>query len=294
METVITDFINYLNKTKKTSHNTEISYRRDLKKLFQFLQDHEVKDLAGVTETQLESYILYMEKKKFASSTVSRSVASIRAFFQYLYREGMIDKDVSGELKSPKVEKKTPEILSVEEVDMLLEQPDTRTPKGMRDRAMLELLYATGMRVSELIHLKLEDLNLTLEYVTCSDGDRERSIPFGSVCRKALSRYLDSAREALLQGKESAYLFTNCSGGAMSRQGFWKLLKGYASSAGITGDITPHTLRHSFAAHMLQNGADIKSVQEMLGHSYISTTQIYLNLNMNKMRDVYIKAHPRK
>ena len=182
-----------------------------------------------------------MEKKKFASSTVSRSVASIRAFFQYLYREGMIDKDVSGELKSPKVEKKTPEILSVEEVDMLLEQPDIRTPKGMRDRAMLELLYATGMRVSELIHLKLEDLNLTLEYVTCSDGDRERSIPFGSVCRKALSRYLDSAREALLQGKESVYLFTNCSGGAMSRQGFWKLLKGYASSAGITGDITPHS-----------------------------------------------------
>ncbi|MGI6071082.1 MAG: site-specific tyrosine recombinase XerD [Blautia sp.] len=294
MESAIQDFIDYLHKTKKTSRNTEISYRRDLKKMIQFMENHDVEEVSGVTATQLKSYILYMEREKFASSTVSRSVASIRAFFQYLYREGRIDTDVSGELKPPKVEKKAPEILTVEEVDLLLAQPDKDTPKGIRDRAMLELLYATGMRVSELIHLKLSDINLSLGYVTCSEGGRERIIPFGSVCKKALARYLGKARESFLHGKETDILFTNCSGGTMSRQGFWKVLKGYAASAGIVGDITPHTLRHSFAAHMLQNGADIKSVQEMLGHSDISTTQIYLSLNVNKMRDVYMKAHPRR
>lgn len=294
MEAAIQDFIDYLNKTKKTSHNTEVSYRRDLKKLVQFLQNHNVEELSVITSMQLESYILYMEKEKFASSTVSRSVASIRAFFQYLYREGMITKDVSGELKPPKVEKKTPAILSVEEVDRLLEEPDLETDKGIRDRAMMELLYATGMRVSELIHLTIADMNLTLGYVICSEGEKERIIPFGDICRKSVERYLKKARANLLQDNETEILFVNCSGKAMSRQGFWKVIKGYAAGAGIAGDITPHTLRHSFAAHMLQNGADIKSVQEMLGHSDISTTQIYLNLNVNKMRDVYMKAHPRK
>lgn len=294
METAIQDFINYLHKTKKTSRNTEISYLRDLKKMICFLESHDVEDVSGVTSTQLESYILHMEKEKFASSTVSRSVASIRAFFQYLYREGKISKDISGELKPPKVEKKTPEILTVEEVDLLLAQPDVDTPKGIRDRAMMELLYATGMRVSELIHLKLSHINLSLGYVTCNESGKERIIPFGGVCKKALNNYLNKAREIFLHGKETDILFTNCSGSTMSRQGFWKVLKGYAASAGIVGDITPHTLRHSFAAHMLQNGADIKSVQEMLGHSDISTTQIYLSLNVNKMRDVYMKAHPRK
>lgn len=293
METAIQDFIDYLDKTKKTSYNTEISYSRDLKKMASFFRKQDVSDLSGITSTQLESYILHLEKEKFASSTVSRNVASIRAFFQYLYREGVIAKDVSGELKPPKVEKKAPEILSVEEVDMLLKQPDVNTAKGIRDRAMLELLYATGMRVSELLHVKLSDINLKLGYVACNEGGKERIIPIGSVCRKALEQYLSGARDSFLRGKTSEFLFVNCSGGSMSRQGFWKVLKSYAANAGIVRDITPHTLRHSFAAHMLQNGADIKSVQEMMGHSDVSTTQIYLGVNENKMRDVYLKAHPR-
>lgn len=275
MENAIQDFINYLHRTKKASRNTEVSYRRDLRKMAQFLAREHVDEVSVITPTQLESYILYMEKENFASSTVSRSVASIRAFFQYLFREGMIMEDISGELHPPRVEKKAPEILSVEEVDLLLEQPDEDTPKGLRDRAMLELLYASGMRVSELVHLQLADINLSLGYVTCKEAGKERNIPFGSVCKKALSRYLNEARESFIGGKDTDVLFTNCSGGTMSRQGFWKVLKGYAASAGITRDIAPHTLRHSFAAHMLQNGADIKSVQEMLGHSDISTTMMY-------------------
>jgi integrase/recombinase XerD len=205
----------------------------------------------------------------------------------------MIEKDPSDTLRPPRVEKKTPEILTVEEVDLLMKQPDVETAKGIRDRAMLELLYATGMRVSELIHLKKEDINLHTGYVTCSTGEKNRQIPFGNVCRRCLEDYLIRARETFLDGREVAELFTNCSGKPMSRQGFWKLLKGYAGEAGITKEITPHTLRHSFAAHMIQNGAELKSVQEMLGHSDISSTHMYLNLHANRMRDIYLSAHPR-
>ena len=244
-------------------------------------------------ELELEGYLSYMERGQFASSTISRNVASIRALFQYLQQEGRIERDPSLELKPPKVEKRMPEILSVDEVDRLLRQPDLNTPKGIRDSAMLELLYATGMRVSELLHLNLEDMNLQLGYVVCHDEEKERVIPVGNVCRNAMEKYLKEARRIFVKENETQSLFTNCSGKSMSRQGFWKVLKGYAEEAGIQHDITPHTLRHSFAAHMLQNGADVKSVQEMLGHSDISTTQIYLNFGVAKMRDVYMKAHPR-
>ncbi len=293
MENTIQEFIDYLHNEKKTSYNTEISYQRDLKKLEEFLTDQGIADVSQINDTLLNSYILYLEREHFAASSISRSVASLRAFFRYLVKNGRIPNDPSEELKPPRVEKKTPEILSVEDVDLLLKQPDDHTPKGIRDRAMLELLYATGMRVSELIHLKTEDVNLQLGYVTCHESSKERIIPFGSVCRKALQHYLVDARGKFVGDKEVDVLFTNCSGKAMSRQGFWKVLKVYAQSAGITGDITPHTLRHSFAAHLLQNGADIKSVQEMLGHSDISSTQMYLNLSANRMRDVYMNAHPR-
>lgn len=293
MERDIREFITYLHNTKKTSHNTEVSYQRDLKKMSVFLSDRGISEAAEVRELDLEGYLNYMEREKFASSTISRSVASIRAMFQYLFKEGRIQRDPSGNLKPPKVEKKAPEILSVDEVDMLLKQPDHNTPKGIRDTAMLELLYATGMRVSELIHLHTTDVNLQFGYVTCHDNGKERIIPIGNVSRDALLRYIELARGAFVKDDGETALFTNCTGKAMSRQGFWKVLKGYADDAGIKGDITPHTLRHSFAVHMLQNGADIKSVQEMLGHSDISTTQVYLGMNMNKMRDVYMKAHPR-
>lgn len=293
MERDVREFISYLHNMKKTSTNTEVSYQRDLKKMVVYLSGKGITDIREVSELDLQGYISEMERGNFASSTVSRSVASIRALFQYLFKEGKIRKDPSDNLKPPKVEKKMPEILSVEEVDKLLKQPDTVTPKGIRDTAMLELLYATGMRVSELLHLRIEDLNLDFGYVSCHENGKERIIPIGSVSRKALADYMEKARPVFVRDDGVTALFTNCSGKAMSRQGFWKVLKGYADEAGIQGDITPHTLRHSFAVHMLQNGADVKSVQEMMGHSDISTTQVYLGMNMNKMRDVYMRAHPR-
>ena len=217
----------------------------------------------------------------------------MRAFFQYLWKEGVIAEDPADNLKPPKVEKRAPEILTIEEVDKLLQQPKLDTPKGIRDSAMLELLYATGMRVSEMLHLQIFDVNLQFGYVVCNENGKERIIPIGIPCKKAMERYLQTARTVFVKDEKETALFTNCSGKAMSRQGFWKMLKGYAQEAGIHRDITPHTLRHSFAVHMLQNGADIRSVQEMLGHSDISTTQVYLSMNINRMRDVYMKAHPR-
>ena len=293
MERVVEEFIDYLHNTKKTSANTEVSYRRDLKKVVEYFQKRGVSDVAEITALDLEGYMMEMELRRFATSTISRSVASIHAMFQYLLRAGRIQSDPSENLKSPKVEKKIPEILSVEDVDKLLNQPRFETAKGKRDKAMLELLYATGMRVSELISLKLTDINLQYGYVSCNSEDRERVIPIGNVSKLALKRYIDEARGNFVKNEAESILFTNCSGGAMSRQGFWKMLKGYADDAGIKQDITPHTLRHSFAVHMLQNGADVKSVQEMLGHSDISTTQVYLSMNVNRIRDVYMKAHPR-
>ena len=263
MDIEIREFITYLHNRKRTSHNTEVSYQRDLKKMAVYFADRGIYDIRDVGELELEGYLSYMERGQFASSTIS------------------------------KVEKRMPEILTVDEVDRLLKQPDLNTPKGIRDSAMLELLYATGMRVSELLRLNLEDLNLRLGYVVCHDEDKERVIPIGNVCKTAMEKYLKEARGKFVKENETESLFTNCSGKSMSRQGFWKVLKGYAEEAGIQHDITPHTLRHSFAAHMLQNGADVKSVQEMLGHSDISTTQVYLNFGVAKMRDVYMKAHPR-
>lgn len=290
----ILSFIDYLHNVKKTSKNTEVSYERDLKKMARYLESLQVFGVQQITATHLNSYMLYLEREQFAPSTVSRNVAAMRAFFQYLLREHVIETDPSEGLKPPKVEKKIPEILSVEEVDLLLKQPSSKTPKGLRDKAMLEILYATGIRVSELIHLKVSDVNLKMGYITCTENGKERMIPFGSMSKKALEEYLCSGRDALIRKDDCGMLFLNCSGKSMSRQGFWKVLKGYAASAGITTDITPHTLRHSFATHLIQNGADLKSVQEMLGHADISSTQLYLNMSINKIRDVYVKAHPRK
>ena len=289
----IEEFIEYLHNTKGTSLNTEISYERDLRKLEQFLKNKGIRRIRQMTETELNSYITYLEREGFAASSISRSIASIRAFFQYFFNQGMISKNPAEGLKAPKVEKKIPEILSVEEVDLLLAQPDEKTVKGIRDRAMLELLYATGIRVSELVHLSVKDVNLKLNYISCNSMEKSRAVPFGNTAKKAVEVYIEQARESLLKGKDSQKLFINCSGSAMSRQGFWKILKHYAKLAGIEKEITPHTLRHSFAVHLLQNGADLKSVQEMLGHSDISTTQIYLSLNTNRIRNVYKKAHPR-
>ncbi len=290
----IWEFISYLHTVKKTPHNTEVSYEHDLRKMERYLAEQQVTELNAVTETFLNSYMLYLEREQMAPATVSRNVAAIRKFYQYVLRQHYVTEDPSENLRPPKVERKIPEVLSVEEVDLLLSQPDSSTPKGMRDKAMLELLYATGIRVSELIHLKRNDLNIRLGYINCAEQERGRVIPFGSAARAALELYLQQGRKKLLRENDCEYVFVNCSGKPMSRQGFWKVLKVYGKEAGITSDITPHILRHSFAAHLLQNGADLKSVQEMLGHSDISTTQMYLNMGIYQMREVYDKSHPRK
>ena len=294
MEREIQHFISYLHNVKNTSNNTELSYKRDLLKVCRFLNEIGIDDVKKVSHANLTSYIAFLEENKFAVATVSRNIASVKAFFHYLKKEGVIEEDVSESLKSPKIEKKLPDILGMDEVVRLLEQPGGESSKEIRDKAMLELLYATGIRVTELITLTISNVNLQMNYIVCKDLHKERLIPFGAEAKSALSNYLSNARSNMVEDETSDVLFANCSGKPMSRQGFWKLIKYYAKKAGITADITPHTLRHSFAAHLVENGADLRSVQEMLGHSDISTTQIYANMNHNRIREVYAKAHPRK
>lgn len=289
----IQDFIQYLHEKKQTSVNTEVSYARDLKKMREYLLNQGISDVSEVTMTALNSYLFFLEKEGRKPATISRNIASMKAFFHYMEHAGRISADPSEKLKAPKIEKKMPAILSPEEVTRLLEQPRGTSAKNLRDCAMLELLYATGIRVSELISLKVSDVNLRMEYVSCSDGSKERIIPFGVIAREALRQYLEEGRPKLVTEGSGDWLFTNCSGGAMSRQGFWKLMKAYGKKAGIETEITPHMLRHSFAAHMVSNGADLKSVQEMLGHSDISTTQVYAQLGQKRIREVYVSTHPR-
>lgn len=289
----IQNFIEYLHNEKQTSVNTEVSYARDLKKMNQYLSAQGVSSVCEVTPTVLNSYVLFLEKEGRKPATISRSIASMKAFYHYLGKAKKLATDPAERLKAPKIEKKLPTVLSTEEVTRLLDQPNGNSPKELRDRAMLELLYATGIRVSELISLKLTDVNLKMEYLTCSDLHKERIIPFGNIAKEALRRYLDEGRPKLVEDEACEWLFTNCSGGAMSRQGFWKLIKAYGKKAGIEAEITPHMLRHSFAAHMVINGADLKSLQEMLGHSDISTTQVYAQVGQKRIREVYMSAHPR-
>ncbi|MCL2254903.1 MAG: site-specific tyrosine recombinase XerD [Lachnospiraceae bacterium] len=298
MEQAINSFISYLHNVKKTSDNTVMSYRRDLKKVNNYMQEQGILDVSEITVTSLNSYVLFLEKNKFSAATISRNIASIKAFYYFMLKEGLIAEDVSDVLKAPRIEKKIPDVLSTVEVINLLEQPSGDSPKELRDKAMLELLYATGIRVTELITLRISDLNLQMGYIICHDNNKntgkERIIPFGNAARSAIVKYLSGGRERMLIDRETDILFVNCQGQPMSRQGFWKLIKYYAKKAGIKTDITPHTIRHSFAAHLVENGADLHIVQEMLGHSDISTTQIYANMHHNRMRDVYAKAHPRR
>lgn len=293
MEAVLNGFITYLHNVKKKSENTVLSYNRDLTKLVFYLNSKKINKFEDVTEDILLKYVEGLTQEGFKSATISRNVASIKSLFHYLVNEDIIESDPSTKLKSPKIEKKMPEILTMNEVVSLLEQPSGESPKELRDKAMLELLYATGIRVSELISIDLSDVNMQMGYITCNDSNKSRTIPFGREAKVALNKYLEVGRPAIVDDKSSTLLFANCSGQKMSRQGFWKLIKFYAKKAGIEVDITPHTLRHSFAAHLVENGADLRSVQEMLGHSDISTTQIYANMNHSHIREVYSKAHPR-
>ena len=286
-------YVVYLNDVKKTSQNTKMSYQRDLNKMCKFFEEKGIKKISQINEEVLTSYVYYLEDSKLANATISRNIAAIKGWYLFMVKAGMVENDLAANLKAPKIEKKVPEILQMDEVVRLLEEPKGKNPKEIRDKAMLELLYATGIRVTELITLSTSQLNMQMNYIICNDGNKDRIIPFGLKAREALLDYLEYSRNVMINNPKSDILFVNCSGQSMSRQGFWKLIKYYAQKAGITADITPHTLRHSFAAHLVENGADLKSVQEMLGHSDISTTQVYAKLNQNKLRNVYSKAHPR-
>ena len=294
MEKAIQSFITYFHRTRGSSENTESSYRSDLTKLSAFLEEKGITSWDEVTFSDLTSYQTYQKEQHYAASSMSRSAASIRSFFRYLYKKGKITADPAEGLSSPHIEKKPPQILSVTEVERLLAAPDVSTDKGRRDKAMLELLYATGIRVSELISLRTDDLNMKMNYIMIRGRKKERIIPFGQSCGRAMRAYLTKSKDHLAGSSDVPYLFTNVQGRQMTRQGFWKILKGYAETAAISADITPHTLRHSFAMHMLQNGADLDSLKDMLGHSDISTTQYYAQFGLSHMREVYNRSHPRR
>ncbi len=291
MNAYIQDYVTYLNTVKRASQNTVASYIRDLNKLTTFLGIDQGKSFSDVNATDLSAYVMDLEQQGLSQATISRNISSMKSFFMYLFRQGVVADDYTDQLKPPKLEKKVPDTLSVAEVNLLLEQPQRSTPKEVRDKAMLELLYATGMRVSELISLKLSDVNLPLGYILCRDTNKERVIPIENAAKNALSVYINTVRAGICG--DSEYLFVNMKGQPMSRQGFWKLIKSYAKKAGIDKDITPHMIRHSFASHLVSNGADLKAVQEMLGHSDISTTQIYLRSRQSRIKEEYEKAHPR-
>lgn len=291
MDEVIRNFIEELKSDKKLSKNTLESYGRDIKQFLVFLHDNNI-DFKGVKKANIISYIIYLQKEGKAVASISRSLASIRSFYHVLVKNRIVTYDPTLDLESPKIEKKTPQILSIEEVEKLLSLPNGSDPKGARDKAMLEVLYATGIRVSELISLNFDDLNIDLGCIKCN-GNKERIIPVGKIALSSLATYLNNYRKYFQKGKNDNALFLNFHGERMTRQGFWKIIKYYATLAKIEKEITPHTLRHSFAAHLIENGADLKSVQQMLGHSDISTTQVYAEMIKTRISDVYRKSHPR-
>ncbi|MFC5988043.1 site-specific tyrosine recombinase XerD [Marinicrinis lubricantis] len=289
-------FIDYLSVEKGLAVNTLESYERDLSQFCSYMKETFGLDEAGeVSKLHITSYLLALRQKGKASSTVTRNVVSIRGFFQFLTLERFIEQDPAQHLESPKQDRRLPKSITIEEVEKLLAAPDISKPAGLRDKAMLELLYASGMRVSELMDLDVDNVNTGMGFVRCiGKGSKERIIPLGKICIDFLNRYLSAARPVLTKKKpDEASLFVNQAGGRMTRQGFWKIIKKYALQLGIRQEITPHTLRHSFATHLLENGADLRAVQEMLGHADISTTQIYTHVTKSKMKEIYDQTHPR-
>jgi integrase/recombinase XerD len=298
MNDPLDEFLSFLSAEKGASNNTVAAYRNDLRQLATYMKPKEDgKSWEKVDRIIIQDFILDLKKRKYAETTVARKVAAIRSFFSFLESEGMISCNPTEGLASPRVGKMLPKAISPNEVDELLEQPCKRsTPEARRDRAMLELLYATGMRVTELVSLDLTNLNLDPEnaYVKCSGkGAKERVIPIHEQAAEAVQEYLEGPRPALVRNKNEKALFVNRRGERLTRQGFWLILKGYARAANLREDVTPHTLRHSFATHMLRGGMPLRHVQEMLGHANISTTQVYTHLTTEHVREVYEKAHPR-
>ncbi len=294
MDRLLKDFIQYVSVEKGLAKNTLESYSRDLRSFCAYLKKNGIESMGQVTRAEIVGYLLSLQKSGKATSTLSRNLASIRSFCHYLFNEKAIAENPASDLESPKTVKKLPRIMTLNEIDLLLEQPDSLQLTGVRDKAMLEVIYATGIRVSELISLDVGDINLEAGFVRCTGkGSKERLIPLGSVAIRNVDRYLTESRPKLVRHNGEAALFVNQHGNRLTRQGFWKILKKYARQANITKEITPHTIRHSFATHLLENGADLRSVQEMLGHADIATTQIYTQVTKRKLKDVYEKTHPR-
>ena len=291
---LISAYENYLTKVKQASSNTVFSYLRDIRQFAAWLRDKEGTNVVDATQVNISGYLSYLEEQGRSGSTVSRSLASLKNFYSYVVSSGFLETSpVSGEIHVERGEKKLPQILTGNEVELLLSQPACIDPKGIRDKAMLEVMYATGIRVSELIDLDVGNVNLELGVIKCVGAKKSRLIPLYPAALKALTVYLNEVRDAMLAAPDEQALFVNVGGARMSRQGFWKILKHYKQSAHIEKEITPHTLRHSFAVHLLENGADLNSVQELMGHSDISSTQLYANMINNKLKSVYDKCHPK-
>jgi len=292
MEKQLNLFFGFLENEKKVSANTLQSYKRDLKQFEKYIEE-KGEDYSKITDEGIKVYINYMQEIGKKPSTISRGLASIRSFYQYEAKNKNVEKDPTEGIQSPKIEKRVPSVLTSNEVALLLEQPKNIDLKGIRDKAMLEFAYATGMRVTEIISLNIEDINLETGYVTCKNGKKERTVPVGNMSLKALKEYILNARGTMIKNEKEKALFVNVNGQRLTRQGFWKIIKYYKEQAHIEKEITPHVLRHSFATHLLQNGADLKSIQTMLGHSDILSTQIYMQFQDETLKNIYRKAHPR-
>ena len=289
----LNQYEDYLKNIKKASDNTLSSYLRDIRQMGEYLSSHSDDSFDSVTAEELEEYTDWMKAKGKSVPTIARSIASIKNFYKYLLSQGLVEENPAVGLVPEKAEQKLPQILTGKEVELLLEQPECTDLKGYRDRAMLELLYATGIRVSELIALDISDVNFSAGIIRCRGHEKERAIPLYPAAIRALKEYVEFIRPKMIASADEPSLFVNVSGERMSRQGFWKIIKTYQTKAKIEKTITPHTLRHSFAAHLLENGADLRSIQEMLGHADISSTQVYSQLVKKQLKDVYNKAHPR-
>ena len=293
MEEQLNLFFDFLENEKKVSINTLQSYKRDLKQFEKYMLEEEREDYSELTEEGIKTYLAHMQEIGKKPSTISRGLASIRSFYQYEVKNKVVEKDPTEGIQSPKIEKRVPNVLTSNEVALLLEQPKNVNLKGIRDKSMLEFAYATGMRVTEIISLNVEDINLETGYATCRNGKKERTVPIGNMSLKALKDYILNARKIMIKDEKQNALFVNVNGKRLTRQGFWKIIKYYKDQAHIDKDITPHVLRHSFATHLLQNGADLKSIQTMLGHSDILSTQVYMQFQDESLKNIYKKAHPR-
>ncbi len=293
MTQYILEFESYLKDEKQVSSNTLVSYMRDINQFFEWLSLRGEKAIADIAQKDIEDYVAKLRNSGKSTATLSRCAASLKCFFAKAMESGAIKKNPAAKVNLDKQSRKLPQVLTSKEVELFLEQPDTTDAKGIRDKAMLELLYATGIRVTELISLNCSDINMAVGIICCRSADKERVIPMYSVAIKALQDYMENVRPLMIADEDEEALFVNVNGSRMSRQGFWKIVKSYQKKANIKKEITPHTLRHSFAAHLLENGADIRAIQEMLGHADISSTQIYTKVVKKQLKDVYNKAHPR-